>query len=232
MDDCNALAQLMISRESPVARQLRTVLGINRANKIHETENLGLEDIKIRAGGRHDNDKADFRSIRVMPTIQEISSEDVAYLPQNIVTDEAGALERQFRLLREDMVGPARRELRLLRNGEGNLRNLFNGVSIERVNIPDGKTSIPPHVLVSFDLHPEHKTMKYKKRKNRKDYWETFSKGIISNYTKHASNIRPSNYIIMVKTNFITYSRNASKRFFGLLSFERRNHEFCFRSVS
>ena len=179
----------MISRESPVARQLRTVLGIGTANKIHETESMGVEDIRIRAGGRHDNDHTDFRSIRVMPTIEELSCDKQPYLPQNQVMDEAGALERQFRLLREDMVGSARRELKLLQNGEGNLRNLFNRVAIEKVDIPTGRTSTPPHVLVSFDLHPEHKTMKLLKVKDRKDYWETFGKGIISNSFYPYSNI-------------------------------------------
>ena len=98
---------------------------------------------------------------------------------------EAGALERQFRLLREDMVGPARKELMLLRNGEGNLRNLFNGVAIEKVDIPYGKTSTPPHVLVSFDLPSEHKTIKYDTVKDRKEYWETFSKGNAFCYTSY-----------------------------------------------
>ena len=179
-DDCNKLAQLMISRNSPVARQLKTILGIDQTKVNNEAENLGVEDIRIRAGGRHDNDKSDFRSIRVMPTVQEISSEGLPYLPQNQVMDEASALERQFRLLREDMVGPARKELRLMRKGEGNLRNLFNGVAIEKVDVPTGKTSTPPHVLVSFDLHPDHKIKKdkkYRTHKERKQYWETYSKG-------------------------------------------------------
>ena len=176
-DDCKTLAQLMISRESPVARQLRTILGIGMTNEIHESESLGVEDIRIRAGGRHDNDHTDFRSIRVMPTIEELSCKELPYLPHNRVMDEAGALERQFRLLREDMVGSARRELRLLQKGEGNLRNLFNRVAFEKVDIPNGRTSIPPHVVVSFDLHSQHKTRKLLTVKTRKEYWDTFGKG-------------------------------------------------------
>ena len=175
----------MISRKSPVSRELKTILGIDQTKVKSEAQNLGVEDIRIRAGGRHDNDKSDFRSIQVMPTIQEISFDGSPYLPQNQVMDEAGALERQFRLLREDMVGPARKELRLMRKGEGNLRNLFNRVTIEKVHIPHDKTSPPPHVLVSFDLHPDHKIKKdkkYKTHKERKQYWETYSKGNSQNY--------------------------------------------------
>ena len=173
----------MISQNSPVARQLQTILGSGEENKDHDAENLGIEDIRMRAGGRHDNDHSDFRSIRIMPTIEEISSEELPYLPQNNLMDEAGALERQFRLLREDMVGPARRELRLLQKGKGDLRNLFNGVAIEKVCIPDGRTSTPPHVLVSFDLPPEHKTRKLLTTRERKEYWETSSKGNIWYFT-------------------------------------------------
>jgi hypothetical protein len=168
----------MISRESPVARQLRTVLRIEVKEDVHPRENLGIEDIRMRAGGRHDNDYTDFRSIRIMPTIEELSSDELPYLPPNTVTDEAGALDRQFRLLREDMVGPARTELKLLKIGEGNLRNLFNDVAIEKVEIPTWKTSVPPHVVVSFLLPKEHKTRKMKKVKDRKEYWEVFSKGM------------------------------------------------------
>jgi hypothetical protein len=35
---------------------------------------LGLEDLKMRAGGRHDNDKTNFRDIQIMVTSEEVSS--------------------------------------------------------------------------------------------------------------------------------------------------------------
>ena len=181
-DDIYKIARLMVKGESPVARQLRTVLGIKQNEDFYKRGELGAEDIRIRAEGRHDNDLPDFRSIKILPTISEITCELLPYLPQNNVTDEAEALERQFRLLREDMVGPARRELLLLRKGGGNLENLFHGVAIEEVNIPEGKT--PPYFTVSFDLNPDHKALNYTKHKDRKKYWETSSKGKFPTYRK------------------------------------------------
>ena len=167
----------MMSRESPVARQLSTILGIDVTESNQQHESLGLEDIRIRAGGRHGNDHTDFRSIRIMPTIEELTTDVMPYLPLNTVTTEAEALDRQFRLLREDMVGPARTELKLLQHGEGNLRNLFNQVAIEKVVVPTGKTSATPYVLVSFTLPKEHRTMRMSKVKERIEYWKTCSKG-------------------------------------------------------
>ncbi|KAG5175825.1 hypothetical protein JKP88DRAFT_142203, partial [Tribonema minus] len=64
------------------------------------------------AGGRHDNDHADFRSVRVEPTVAELSCEEPPYLP---APGEAPRLERQFRLLRHDLVASMREEIDALR---------------------------------------------------------------------------------------------------------------------
>ncbi|KAJ5918893.1 hypothetical protein N7454_010037 [Penicillium verhagenii] len=64
-------------------------------------------------GGRHDNDHTDICNIDIMPSFEEISSNQPEYLP---VMDPAqwylegfdGLLDRNFRLLREDTVGQLR----------------------------------------------------------------------------------------------------------------------------
>ncbi|KAI1806387.1 hypothetical protein F4811DRAFT_560463 [Daldinia bambusicola] len=64
-------------------------------------------------GPRHDNDHADIRNIRILPTQEEITSVRNEYLP---TTDTSsfhlpgirGRLDREFRLLREDTVGQLR----------------------------------------------------------------------------------------------------------------------------
>ncbi|CAM9987829.1 unnamed protein product, partial [Discosporangium mesarthrocarpum] len=53
-------------------------------------------------GGRHDNDHADFRSIRILPSHEELTCSTQPFLPTP--RDEWPHLDRQFRLLRHDMV--------------------------------------------------------------------------------------------------------------------------------
>lgn len=69
-------------------------------------------------GGRHDNDFEDIHSINVIPSAEELASED-PYLPRLQDVEEnldepaslAAQLDRQFRLLREDMIYDIRDEL-------------------------------------------------------------------------------------------------------------------------
>eukprot|EP00775_Hariotina_reticulata_P004273 gene4273-4526_t len=77
---------------------------------------VAVEDLLQCAGGRHDNDHQDFRDIRVMVTSQEALCRRLPFLPRvsdsNLMmlasVPEAALLDRQFRLLREDFVGPLR----------------------------------------------------------------------------------------------------------------------------
>jgi hypothetical protein len=72
----------------------------------------------------HDNDKKDYRSIRIVPTVSELQDWEAPFLPSEDdvsgidieVSGRAAAqvtyLDRLFRLTREDMLGPLREELR------------------------------------------------------------------------------------------------------------------------
>jgi len=64
-------------------------------------------------GARHDNDSADITKIRILPTYEEIMSTRTEYLPtidssQWHINGIHGHLDREFRLLRSDAVGPLR----------------------------------------------------------------------------------------------------------------------------
>ncbi|KAH7349638.1 AAA domain-containing protein [Plectosphaerella cucumerina] len=63
-------------------------------------------------GPRHDNDHANIRKISVMPTMEEISSSRAEYLPTITAPSHLGGaqglLDRQFRLIREDLFGDLR----------------------------------------------------------------------------------------------------------------------------
>ncbi|XXH01217.1 hypothetical protein Hte_007571 [Hypoxylon texense] len=62
-------------------------------------------------GPRHDNDSEDITQIRILPTMSEIVSDRTDYRPvhdlsQLHLSGIQGLIDRHFRLLREDMIGP------------------------------------------------------------------------------------------------------------------------------
>lgn len=65
-------------------------------------------------GGRHDNDHADIRKIKIMPTYEEILSNEAEFLPSRDDCEVAdmsrlqALFDRHFRLLREDTIGQLR----------------------------------------------------------------------------------------------------------------------------
>ena len=89
---------------------LQTILGGNKVQvSISHIRDTQMES----AGGRHDNDLEDFRSISIVPTCQEFLSDADPYLPVPIDDEqatEAFVLDRHFRLLREDLIGPSKEE--------------------------------------------------------------------------------------------------------------------------
>ena len=89
-------------------RHLQTIIGGNKVKvSLLEIRDAQLES----AGGRHDNDKEDFRSITIVPTCQEFLCDADPYLPLPIEdgsATEAFVLDRHFRLLREDLIGPSK----------------------------------------------------------------------------------------------------------------------------
>ncbi|KAF4638063.1 hypothetical protein G7Y89_g15 [Cudoniella acicularis] len=79
-------------------------------------------DAEDKPGGRHDNDHVDHRQISIMPTADELLSKDRPFLrtadfledPESAPFRRALHLDNQFRLLREDMLGEIREELKVL----------------------------------------------------------------------------------------------------------------------
>ncbi|OQE43716.1 hypothetical protein PENCOP_c003G04699 [Penicillium coprophilum] len=97
-----------------------------------------LQNSEITAGGRHDNDFADFRLTAIFPTTDEMGcmekpfyrrAEDIVQLPSD--QRIAGHVDNQFRLLREDMLSELRDNIQVAkgtkkgRRSTFHLRNLF-----------------------------------------------------------------------------------------------------------
>ena len=80
------------------------------------------EDTEFGPGGRHDNDFTDFREVAILPTADEILSEEEPFLrlaatiddPENIEKRLVTHLDNQFRLLRDDMLVEMRDEFQII----------------------------------------------------------------------------------------------------------------------
>lgn len=118
-------------------------------------------------GGRHDNDHADYRRVALIPTPAELDAPSTRppYLPLEadanrfLEDDEAHLLDKQFRLLREDLVNPLKRKLEeALRKPTDLLHSAqFVGAAL----LPS------PCIRLRFQV-PE----KMSKTKDKSDFWD------------------------------------------------------------
>jgi hypothetical protein len=91
-------------------------------------------------GGRHDDDFADFREISILPTADEILSQQPPFLrPSGVLEDSDGGetraadyLDNTFRLLREEMINEMREELQ---TALGKKKRRHHGLVIDGVKL-------------------------------------------------------------------------------------------------
>ncbi|KAJ5779630.1 ATPase AAA-type core [Penicillium paradoxum] len=106
-----------------------------------------LQASETTAGGRHDNDFADFRLTTIFPTADEMGctekpfyrrAEDVAQLPDN--QRIAGHIDNQFRLLREDMLSELRDDFQIARGTKKGRRSAVHlkALSLARLRCTSG----------------------------------------------------------------------------------------------
>lgn len=94
------------------------------------------QDAEVKPGGRHDNDHADYREISIMPTADELLSKDRPFFraaddPELLSSRSATHIDNQFRLLREDMLGEIRDELKIL---TGKKTGRHRGITINNLS--------------------------------------------------------------------------------------------------
>lgn len=93
-------------------------------------------------GGRHDNDFVDFRQVAILPTADEILSEEDPFLrraetiddPENTEKRLVTHLDNQFRLLRDDMLVEMRDELQII---FGKKKGKHKGLIIDGLTVLD-----------------------------------------------------------------------------------------------
>jgi hypothetical protein len=135
------------------------------------------EVLDIVPGGRHDNDFADFRSVNNVPTIGELASDKFPFLPKP--EDDWPVLDRQYRLLRHDLVTSIREKLRestaagtagAQRGGRQPPVRLVNAARTHVCAATD-KDSLCS-IWFNFDLPKEHYAARLN-RAARKEWWES-----------------------------------------------------------
>lgn len=115
-----------------LGQKIKHALPLN-ASELHN-------DAEAKPGGRHDNDHADYREISIMPTADELLSKDRPFFraadfidDPKIVTSRCGVhLDNQFRLLREDMLGEIRDELKIL---NGTKPGRHKGITVDGLSL-------------------------------------------------------------------------------------------------
>lgn len=135
----------------------------------HKEEICWVTD-RVPPGGRHDNDKVNFRDISIVPTSMEVACEMPPYLPlasqANRFVHEADdlghLLDSQFRLLREDFMKPLREAVESDR--------CLQGVQAVDLFVPFKKFG-KPCVVFKFD---KPKKLEGKSEKECRDFWERF----------------------------------------------------------
>ncbi len=144
-----------------------------------------LPGVLSELGPRHDNDHANIFDIKILPTIDEIQSPRLEYLPLSDPTKQhlpglAGLLDRQFRLLREDTVGqfrdavhmeckrltrPANAQSPPKRQNNGVRNIIYQNVALLRLEF-DRKRGL--QVVAKFDQPP---ALAKKGAKEREEWW-------------------------------------------------------------
>lgn len=147
-------------------------------------EEDSLEAMLDMPGGRHDNDFFDFTEIAIQPTREEIMSNKLPYIPDNIehiVKNEekiseseilSSYLDAEFRLLREDEIQPIREEVLRILNRE----DPSNGVQKRSKTAPIrvhrvGEVNVGKNMVTSVKLSIEN-IFANKVRKDMRRKWE------------------------------------------------------------
>lgn len=143
-------------------------------------DTISYTDAQYGAGGRHDNDYADFRQVSILPTADELTSEELPFLrPADAIEDieqtpnlPAIHIDNQFRLLRDDMLTEVREELHIMLGKKtGRSRGLtFEGFKIFNVDCGNPNRREAWRLQLQFDTDISQLTRL--KPNDRKKYLE------------------------------------------------------------
>ena len=117
--DVRSIAEQITGNESLTASTSPEVRQFGYKIK-HVLESTSFDPTEDGPGGRHDNDFADFRKIKILPTPDEFASAEQPFYRRADAIDsvepeqrELLHLDNQFRLLREDLLGELREDFQI-----------------------------------------------------------------------------------------------------------------------
>ena len=131
-------------------------------------------------GCRHDNDFVDFRLIAIMPTADEINSQEKPFLRTSSFFQDPRSedkrisiyLDNQFRLLREDMLSDMREELQV---ATGKKEGKSRGLKVKGLDVlgayfgPDADNGRLFKWGIKFELHEDFSFLRNVKLDDRKE---------------------------------------------------------------
>lgn len=143
--DVHEVAEQVTKNESLIKSDSLDIRNIG--HKIKHTVESASSDSADGAGGRHDNDFADFRKIKILPSADEFVSTTAPFYRradavQSIESEKRGPihLDNQFRLLREDFLGELRNDFQIATGQKkGRRRTILE--NLQFVDIDCGPTS-------------------------------------------------------------------------------------------
>ncbi|KIM42882.1 hypothetical protein M413DRAFT_26853 [Hebeloma cylindrosporum] len=130
----------------------------------------------ITPGGRHDNDFVEFREISILPSADELASNEAPFLrlsaalddPRTEKTREALYLDNQFRLLREDMIYEMREELQIAlgpNRGKKHRGFVVEGLRLVDCNLGNSARRIKWSLILECNVFPQFSKIKPADRK-------------------------------------------------------------------
>jgi hypothetical protein len=125
-------------------------------------------------GGRHDNDFVDFREIEILPTADELSSNESPFLRTSDAVDELDDgrlpvhLDNQFRLLREDMLYEIREELQIATKTKKKKRRALMLDALEPIGLHVGQRPRRVRWGIQFSCNGDFSQLKDIEKKNKK----------------------------------------------------------------
>lgn len=143
-------------------------------------DTVSYSEAQYGAGGRHDNDFADFRQISILPTADELTSEELPFLrPADAIDDvenpcnvPAIHLDNQFRLLRDDMLTEMREELHIMLGKKTGRRRGFVFEGFKLFGIDYGNADRPEAWRLQLQFVADLSQLERLRPKDRKKYFE------------------------------------------------------------
>jgi hypothetical protein len=181
------IANILINDTNYAVRSLLTILIPNqllKENEINITKVESLQHLQALAP-QHDNDfPFSYRDIKILPTSEEINSAMLSATGLNYNSESstikktAYILDRQFRLLREDMIAPMKEELPIeLKLDKSKRKRIYNAPQLLDISIEPNQI---PCMLIKVEVPlPLRSRVNKMSKKERMNFFEEVGRKVL-----------------------------------------------------